>query len=102
MNQRRHIEPLPLGTEDEPYSKGLMARALVAVGVPGVRAYDLARRSDKDLEQRGEQTLELERLEELAGQTLGEQQAFGTMRRLRQFAEPRELDLPLILLAGGS
>jgi 2-phosphoglycerate kinase len=102
MNQRRHIEPLPLGTEEEPYSKGLMARALVAVGVPGVRAYELARRIDKDLEQRGEQTLELERLEELAVETLGEQQAFGTMRRLRQFAELRELDLPVILLVGGA
>src|SRR5205085_7302865 len=85
-----------------PYSKGLMARALVAVGVPGVRAYDLARRIDKDLEQRGEQTLEIERLEELAVETLGEQQASGTMRRLRQFAELRELDLPVILLVGGA
>src|SRR6058998_2786483 len=102
MNHRRHIEPLPLGTEDEPYSKGLMARALVAVGVPGVRAYELARRIDKDLQQRGEQTLELERLEELAIDVLGEEQAGGTMRRLRQFAELRELDLPVILLVGGA
>src|SRR5690242_2664732 len=79
-----------------------MARALVAVGVPGVRAYELARRIDKDLQQRGEQTVELERLEELAVETLGEQQAFDTMRRLRQFAELRELDLPVILLVGGA
>ena len=102
MNQRRHIDPLPLGTEDEPYSKGLMARALVAVGVPGVRAYELARRIDKDLEQRGEQTLELERLEELAIDVLGAEQGAGAMRRLRQFAELRELDLPVILLVGGA
>src|SRR5205085_12015190 len=46
--------------------------------------------------------LELERLEELAVETLGEQQASGTMRRLRQFAELRELDLPVILLVGGA
>ena len=102
MNQRRHIEPLPLGTEEEPYSKGLMARALVAVGVPGVRAYELARRCDKDLEQRGEQTLELDRLEELAVEVLGETRASDTTRRLRQFAELRELDLPVILLVGGA
>jgi len=102
VNQRRHIEPLPLGTEEEPYSKGLMARALVAVGVPGVRAYELARRCDKDLEQRGEQTLELDRLEELAVEVLGETQASDTTRRLRQFAELRELDLPVILLVGGA
>jgi len=102
VNQRRHIEPLPLGTEEEPYSKGLMARALVAVGVPGVRAYELARRCDKDLEQRGEQTLELDRLEELAVEVLGETRASDTTRRLRQFAELRELDLPVILLVGGA
>jgi 2-phosphoglycerate kinase len=102
MNQRRYIEPLPLGTEDEPYSKGLMARALVAVGVPFVRAYELARRIDKDLAQRGEQTLELEQLEEYALEVLGEEQGTDTMRRLRQFAELRELDLPVILLIGGA
>jgi len=74
----------------------------VAVGVPGVRAYELARRIDKDLEQRGEQTLELERLEELAIDVLGGEQGAGAMRRLRQFAELRELDLPVILLVGGA
>jgi 2-phosphoglycerate kinase len=102
MNHRRHIEPLPLGTDEEPYSKGLMARALMAVGVPGVRAYELARRADKDLVQRGGQSLELERLEELAVEVLGETPARDTMRRLRQFAELRELDLPVILLVGGA
>ena len=33
MSHPRHAEPLPLGTPNQPYSKGLMARALVAVGV---------------------------------------------------------------------
>ena len=47
MNQPRHSEPLPLGTPDQPYSKGLMARALVAVGVPLGRAYELAKRIDQ-------------------------------------------------------
>jgi len=102
VNQRRHIDPLPLGTDDQPYSKGLMARALVAVGVLPVRAYELARRVEKDLEQRGEQTVELERLEELAIEVLGDERGYDTMRRLRQFAELRELDLPVILLVGGA
>jgi 2-phosphoglycerate kinase len=98
----RHVDPLPLGTEEQPYSKGLMARALVAVGVPPVRAYELARRIDNDLAQRGERTVELARLEELAVEVLGDEQATGTMRRLRQFAALRELDLPVILLVGGA
>ena len=46
MNHPRHSEPLPLGTPEQPYSKGLMARALVAVGVPLGRAYELAKRID--------------------------------------------------------
>ena len=79
-----------------------MARALVAVGVPAVRAYELARRIDNDLNDRGESTLELARLEELAVAVLGEADGAGTMRRLRQFAALRELDLPVILLVGGA
>src|SRR5436305_4614424 len=102
MTHPRHVEPLPLGTDDQPYSKGLMARALVAVGVPAVRAYELARRIDNDLNDRGESTLELARLEELAVAVLGEADGAGTMRRLRQFAALRELDLPVILLVGGA
>ena len=31
MSQPRRSEPLPLGDEDLPYSKGLMARALIAL-----------------------------------------------------------------------
>ena len=42
-SQPRHGEPLPLGDADFPYSKGLMARALIAAGVPADRAYHLAR-----------------------------------------------------------
>ena len=49
MSHPRHSEPLPLGTAEHPYSKGLMARALVAVGVPLGRAYELAKRIDQDL-----------------------------------------------------
>jgi 2-phosphoglycerate kinase len=102
VNHPRHTDPLPLGTDEQPYSKGLMARALVAVGVPGVRAYELARRIDHDLESRGERTIDLGRLGELAHDVLGDGQGADTVRRLRQFAELRELDLPVILLVGGA
>ena len=53
-SQPRHTEPLPLGGDGVPYSKGLMARALTAVGVPTMRAHDLARRVEEDLRARGE------------------------------------------------
>ena len=44
--------PLPLGDEI-PFSKGLMARALVVTGLDPERAYLIARRADRDLAERG-------------------------------------------------
>ena len=102
MSHPRHTEPLPLGSPDEPYSKGLMARALVAVGVPLGRAYELAKRIHQVLVQRGEQSAELERVEELAVQVLGEEEGSEALRRLRRFRELQELDLPIIVLVGGA
>src|SRR6266481_3431298 len=93
MSHPRHSEPLPLGTPDHPYSKGLMARALVAVGVPLGRAYELAKRIDQDL---------LDRVEELALEVLGEEEGSEALRRLRRFRELQELDLPVIVLVGGA
>ena len=91
----RHAEPLPLGGDDVPYSKGLMARALIAVGLTPVRAHDLARRVDDDLKSRGETVADLDRIEELAGDDV-------IMRRLRQYLALRELDLPVVVLLGGA
>jgi 2-phosphoglycerate kinase len=102
MSHPRHSEPLPLGTPDQPYSKGLMARALVAVGVPLGRAYELAKRIEVDLYDRGEQSIEFERLEELALEVLGEVEGAESTRRLRRLRELQELDLPIILLVGGA
>jgi 2-phosphoglycerate kinase len=100
-SQPRHGEPLPLGNAELPYSKGLMARALIAAGVPADRAYALARRVEVDLAERGERTVDIERLHELARETLGDH-GDEAMRRLRRLADLQTLDLPLIILIGGS
>jgi 2-phosphoglycerate kinase len=102
MSHPRHSEPLPLGNADEPYSKGLMARALIAVGVPAVRAHELARRADADLAECGAQTVELERFEELAVAVLGEADGSNAVRQLRRYRDLQELDLPIIVLVGGT
>jgi 2-phosphoglycerate kinase len=102
MSLPRHSEPLPLGTSDHPYSKGLMARALVAVGVPLGRAYELAKRIDQDLVDRCEQSTDLERVEELAVEVMGEEEGSEAVRRLRRYRELHELDLPVIVLVGGA
>jgi 2-phosphoglycerate kinase len=102
MSQPRYSEPLPLGSSDEPYSKGLMARALIAVGVPAVRAHELARRVDADLIERGAHSIELERFEELAVAALGEADGGNAIRQLRRYQELQELDMPIIVLVGGT
>src|SRR5207253_3916560 len=102
MSHPRHTEPLPLGSPHQPYSKGLMARALVAVGVPLGRAYELAKRIDQDLAQRREQSVELERVEELAVEVLGEEEGSEAVRRLRRYGGLREVGLPIIRVVGGA
>jgi 2-phosphoglycerate kinase len=101
--ERRYLPELPLGgDEGPPWSKGLMARALGATGLVPTRAYELARRADADLLERGVDRLDLDRLSELAVEVLGERQAGRTMRRLRRLQALRELDLPIVLLVGGA
>jgi 2-phosphoglycerate kinase len=103
MTERRRADPLPLGGDDGlPYSKGLMARALMATGVSAVRAYELAARVQADLSARGETAVDLERLEELAIDVLGENEGAQALRRLRRHETLRELDLPIVLLIGGA
>ena len=81
MSQPRYAEPLPLGTPNQPYSKGLMARALVAVGIPIGRAYELAKRIEQDLAARNEESVELDRFEELALEVLGEHEGSRSTAR---------------------
>jgi 2-phosphoglycerate kinase len=102
MSQPRHGEPLPLGDDEFPYSKGLMARALIAVGVPADRAHQLARRLELDLAERGASSVQVERLESLAQEILGEEEGRRATDRLRRLAELQALDIPIIVLIGGS
>ena len=99
----RRVMPLPLGGEHGlPYSRGMMARALMAVGVPADRAYALARRVGDDLAERGSDVVDLDRLTALAVESLGEEEGGAAMLRLRRYQELRELDLPIVILVGGA
>jgi 2-phosphoglycerate kinase len=101
MRERRHRLPLPLGDE-VPFSKGLMARALVVTGLDPERAYLIARRADRDLVERGAASLDLDRLGEIASELIGEDEAERTVRRLRRIDALQRLDEPLLLLVGGA
>jgi 2-phosphoglycerate kinase len=102
MPERRYADPLPLGSDEQPFSKGLMARALIRAGVTAERAVELARTIEKDLSERGRHILDLERLEELAIDVLGEEDGMSAIRHLRRTNELRELDIPVIVLIGGA
>ena len=102
MRERRHGEPLPLGDAELPYSKGLMARALIATGVPADRAYQLARRVEVDLAERRESTVDLERSRGLARENLGDEEGERAVTQLQRLAELQSLDVPIIVLIGGS
>jgi len=104
MNEPRRIMPLPLGGDELglPYSRGLMARSLMAAGVAGHRAYALASRVHDELRERRQGRIELERLEALAVEVLGEQEGRESIQRLRRFQELRELDLPIMVFIGGA
>ena len=103
MSERRYLAPLPLGgDEGPPWSKGLMSRALAATGLTVTRAYELARRADADMAERGTDRLDLERLGELAAEVLGEAEGGRTMRRLLRLHALRQLDAPIVLLVGGA
>jgi len=102
VSQRRHGEPLPLGSADLPYSKGVMARALIAAGVPADRAYSLARRVEVDLAERGAHTVDLDRFRAIAFETLGKEEGERAVGRLQRLADLQRLDVPIIVLIGGS
>jgi 2-phosphoglycerate kinase len=101
VSERRYSIPLPFG-DDVPFSKGLLARALVITGLDPERAYLIALRADRDLSDRGVLSLELERLSELAAGVIGEEEAERTARRLRRLEALQRLDEPLFLLVGGA
>jgi len=101
VSERRHVIPLPLGDE-VPFSKGLMARALIVTGLDSERAHLIARRAETDLSERNASSLDLDRLGELAADVVGADEAARTVRRLGRLDALRRLDEPLMLLVGGA
>jgi 2-phosphoglycerate kinase len=101
VSERRHTIPLPFG-DDVPFSKGLMARALVVTGLDPERAYLIARRAERDLAERRAVSLDVDRLAELAAEVVGDEEATRTVRRLRRLEALQRLDEPLFLLVGGA
>ena len=103
MTERRRLDPLPLGGPGgPPYSKGLMARALMATGLAPEPAYELARRVERKLARDREAEISLDRVEDLAVELLGAEAGAQAVRQLRRYRSLQELDQPIVLLVGGA
>jgi 2-phosphoglycerate kinase len=86
-----------------PYSKGLMAKTLMATGLPPERAYELARLIEGALVRGHEETAtSAERLYDVAAEVVAAHEGDEAVRGLRRLQALRELDLPLVLLVGGA
>jgi 2-phosphoglycerate kinase len=101
--QPHYRDPLPLGDPDGlPYSKGLMARALVSAGVSIEAAYEIATRLELDLIATGAPAVEQEALDETAASVLGEGDGARIVLRMKRLAALKALDFPIVLLVGGA
>jgi 2-phosphoglycerate kinase len=98
-----YANPLPLGDpEGLPYSKGLMARTLVAAGVSLESAYVIAGQLELDLFATGARAADPDRLDEVAAEVLGDAEGARVVLHLRRLAALQALDVPIVLLVGGA
>jgi 2-phosphoglycerate kinase len=84
-----------------PYSKGLMAQALMATGLPPERAYRIASDVAERLHDSAHGTITLHELEQIASAALGEREGHDTIARFRKWQNLTKLEKPLIILVGG-
>jgi len=85
-----------------PYSKGLMAQALMATGLPPERAYQIASAVGERLHDSRQGTITLQGLEGIATDVLGDDDGRATIARFRKWQNLTRLAQPLVILVGGS
>ena len=85
-----------------PYSKGLMAQSMSAIGLAPERAFDLARTIERRLADRPEDSIGVSELRELAEDVVRAEEGERAVRRFREWQRVDRLDRPLIVLLGGT
>jgi len=85
-----------------PYSKGLMAQSLSAIGLTPARAWALARLVEQRLEADGIRSIESTALRSLTEEVLAEEEGSGAVQRYRDWELLNRLDRPLVLLLSGT
>ena len=85
-----------------PYSKGLMAQSLSAIGLPLERAYELARGVEGRLDALGAERIEAAELSALAEDVLALEEGDAAVSRFRHWRALDRLDRPLVVLLAGT
>lgn len=98
---REHI--LVQGTKTGlPYSKGLLASSVMAVGLAPPVAYAVAQRVEDDLRTRGALLVSVDELRDAAAAVLRERVDEQTAERYLRWQRAQRRDLPLLVLIGGA
>ena len=85
-----------------PYSKGLTASSLMATGLAPMRAYAVANNVEKELFALGQERVSREQLRELTVTVLRREEGDEVAEAYIKWQSVAELDVPLIILIGGS
>lgn len=85
-----------------PYSKGLTASSLMATGLPPMRAYAVANKVEQELFALGRDRVSREQLRELTLRVLRSEESDEVAQAFIKWQSVGELDVPLIVLLGGS
>ena len=103
MNDRLPYDSFVIAPEAAlPYSKGVMAKMLMVTGIPPTRAYSLAQEIEGRLVAGRTTVATGEGLFDLAADVLRRHEGESAMLRLRRYKALHDLDLPVIVLVGGS
>jgi 2-phosphoglycerate kinase len=85
-----------------PYSKGLMAQSLSAIGLAPERAFELARIVERRLSDSETEQIDTAGLSYLTEEVLGEVEGEVAVRRFRDWRRLDRLERPLVVLIGGT
>ncbi len=85
-----------------PYSKGLLAQSLQATGLSPERSFELARRVERQLAERGEREIGVAALHTLCEDVLAAEEGELAVRRYRDWHRLDRLERPLVVLIGGT
>jgi 2-phosphoglycerate kinase len=85
-----------------PYSKGLMAQSLSAIGLSPERSFELARAVERRLGERGAERLDVAGLNAVGEEVLQAEEGDSAVRRFRAWNRLGRLERPLVVMIGGT